>query len=134
MPFLNEANAAALAAGIVAKSAADVVKKIVSVIDGSSTNEQIPGAKAVYDLVTASVTSGSGLSFQVVETAPETGDSNVIYLVKADDDTFTQYIFSDGKRYDLGTLAPDLTGYWSKAELRAMTDEEVQAIVNGLGA
>jgi hypothetical protein len=103
---------------------------IVNDIDENSTNQQIPGAKAVYDLLTAALAGIIKLTMEVVQALPATGESNVIYLVKADADTYKQWIYSDDQWFDLGDIDVDLSDYWAKDELEALTNQEVQDIID----
>jgi hypothetical protein len=101
---------------------------VVSSIDGNSTNAQIAGAKAVYDLVNAAIAGLGTLSMEVVASLPATGEANIIYLVAVDADTYRQWIYSGGQWWDLGIAEIDLSNYWSKDELVALTNAEIQAV------
>ena len=101
---------------------------VTSSIDENSTNQQIAGAKAVYDLVESALSGLSTLSMEVVQTLPQTGEGNIIYLVSADADTYRQWIYSGDQWWDLGIAEIDLTNYWSKDDLEAMTNAEIQAV------
>jgi hypothetical protein len=103
---------------------------IVSQIDGDSTNSQIPGAKAVYDLLTDAVAGITKLEMRVVDSLPSVGEGNVIYLVEADPDTYKQWVYTGGKWFDLGDVDIDLSGYWAKDELEAMTNQEIQDVLD----
>jgi len=101
---------------------------VVNTIDDNSTNQQIPGAKAVYDLIQSALAGVVSLKMEVVASLPTTGDPTVIYLIEADEDTYRQWIYTGGKWFDLGIAEIDLTNYWSKDELIAMTNAEIQTV------
>jgi hypothetical protein len=102
----------------------------VTDIDETSTDQQIPSAKAVFDFVIAMMSGVSKLHQVVVDVLPDAGETNTIYLKKADEDTYTQYIYSEGQWYDLGSTEIDLSGYWKKEDLVALTNEEIQDVID----
>ena len=65
---------------------------------------------------------------------PPTGESNKIYLVPASSETgenhHIEYIWvaSENRFEQIGDTKIDLTGYWSKSELREVTTSEVNAL------
>jgi hypothetical protein len=107
---------------------------IVGAIDADSTNQQLPGAKAVYDLLHEALKNIVNLKMEVVDTLPTEGESNIIYLVKADEDTYTQNIYAGDNWYDLGTTDLDLSDQWTFKNLEDMSNAEIQNIIdNALG-
>jgi hypothetical protein len=106
---------------------------IVSTIDENSTNQQIPGAKAVYDFLFEALTNITTLKMEVVASLPTEGEPNVIYLVKADVDTYTQNIYAGGNWYDLGTTDIDLSGYLKEEDMEPLTNLEIQGILENAG-
>jgi len=105
---------------------------IVSDIDDASTNQEIAGAKAVYDLLTSALQGITSLSMEVVTSLPSTGESNIIYLVKADADTYTQYIYTGDQWFDLGVTEVNLSNYWLKDDLEPLTNTEIQTIIDDI--
>ena len=103
---------------------------IITAIDEHSTNQQIPGAAAVYDLLTAGLSGITKVSMEVVDELPQTGESNVIYLIAEDEDTYSLHIYSGDQWFDTGTTQISLAGYWQKSELEAMTNTEIQEIID----
>lgn len=88
-------------------------------INGTTyTYEQLLNGEGISDLF-----SPTGLSFEVVEELPQTGEEGVIYLVPNEDETYTEYIWiADEERFELiGTTDVDLTNYYTKTE----TDEKL---------
>ena len=109
---------------------------IVTTIDNASTNLQIPGAKAVYDLLVASLAGIDKLTAQVVTTLPATGETNVIYLIEtaAGSHIYQQHMYIGSNWSELGTTEIDLDGYWAKDELVALTNAEIQTIIDDVMA
>jgi hypothetical protein len=107
----------------------------VGVIDGNSTNQQIPGARSVYEFVLEELASISSINLTTVASLPATGDNSTIYLVKADKDTYTQYIYSasDNQWYDLGTTEVDLSGYLQEKDIEALNNAEIEGILENAG-
>ena len=103
---------------------------IVADIDKDSTNQQIPGALAVYELVTDMLADVSTLQFEVVVNLPASGEANIIYLTEAESGTYSMNIYSGGRWYELGTTEIDLSGYWAKEDLEALTNTEIQSIID----
>ena len=103
---------------------------LITTIDEDSTNQQIPGAKAVFDLLTEALEGITTLRMEVVDALPATGESNVIYLVAVDGDTYSLHIYSGGQWFDTGTTEIDLSGYWAKDDLQALTNTEIQDIID----
>lgn len=83
--------------------------------------------------ISAAVVEASGIRFEAVDALPEAGENNVIYLVpstaSAVNNAKDEYMWLDGKWELFGSTAVDLSGYWSKTDLRAMTADELQAIL-----
>ena len=86
----------------------------------------------VDDAIAKAVTEAAHITFEAVDELPETGVPNVIYLVpngKTGSNVKDEYMWIDGAWEPLGSTEVDLSGYWSKQELRAMTAAELQAIL-----
>lgn len=86
----------------------------------------------VNDAIANAVTEAAHITFEAVDALPETGVPNVIYLVpngKTGSNVKDEYMWIDGAWEPLGSTEVDLSGYWSKQELRAMTAAELQAIL-----
>lgn len=86
----------------------------------------------VNDAIAKAVVTASGIRFEAVETLPEAGEINVIYLVpngQAGSNVKDEYMWIDGKWEVLGSTEANLDGYWSKEELAVMTAEELKAIL-----
>lgn len=75
----------------------------------------------------------TGISFEEVDVLPEIGKSNVIYLVPNTDpdekNIKDEYIYINGKYEKIGSTSVNLSNYWSKDELQAMSSAELQEIL-----
>lgn len=86
----------------------------------------------INDAIAAAVASSSGLHYEPVEELPETGESNVIYLLPNGNKVnnfYDEWFYFNGKWEPLGSTGVDLSGYWSKQELTIMTAEELEEIL-----
>jgi hypothetical protein len=108
---------------------------IATQLDEDSTDDEVAGAKAVYDHVNAMIANTQHIEVSVVASLPATGAPHTIYLVKVDADTYKQHIYVVNQWYDLGTTDVDLLDYWSKDDLGVMDEADVQEIIDDvLGA
>lgn len=74
-----------------------------------------------------------GIKFEVVTALPETGENGTIYLISAGGNApniYTEYVWIGTAFEQLGTTEIDMTQYWAKNELVAMTDDEITEIFN----
>ena len=102
---------------------------MVSTIDENSTNQQIPGAKAVRDFIVAAIAGLTHLVKEVVPQQPNTGDDNTLYLVPtAKPGTYKQWMYIGAAWIDFGDTDIDLSGYWATDDLEALTNAEIQDI------
>ena len=94
------------------------------------TYQQLLDGEGISDLF-----SPTGLSFEVVEELPQSGEEGVIYLVPNEDETYTEYIWiADEERFELiGTTDVDLTNYYTKAQVDALIPTNVSDLTNDAG-
>lgn len=89
-------------------------------------------ASDVQSAIADAVGDITSFQFQIVEELPGTGENGVIYLVSNDgagENIYNEYIWT-GTRYEkIGTTDVDLSGYWSKTELVAIQNSEIDTIV-----
>lgn len=104
-------------------------------INGTTyTYEQLLDGEGISDLF-----SPTGLSFEVVEELPQTGEEGVIYLVPNGEDSYAEYIWiADEERFEIiGTTDVDLTNYYTKSEsdglfaTQVVVNEEIAARIQG---
>ena len=103
---------------------------IVTTLDENSTNQQVPGALAVYELVLDMLKDVSTLHMEVVDTLPATGESNTIYLLEKSGGGYTLHVYSGDQWRGIGDFDVDLSDYWAKDELIAMTNTEIQEVID----
>lgn len=81
-------------------------------------------AKAIAD--------AASIRFESVASLPGTGEVNVIYLVPnsgAGGNIKDEFMWIDGAWEKMGSTDIDLSGYWDKTDLQAMTADELTAIL-----
>lgn len=105
-----------------------------SSLSSSSTNATMPGSKAVYDAIQDAISSITGISFEIVQTLPQTGSTGVIYLVPnsgSGTNSYDEYIWlsSSSSFEKIGTTDVDLSGYVQKTEMVTITNAEIDTIV-----
>lgn len=95
---------------------------VVPTAVSSFTNDaNYQNASQVTTAINAAIAGISGISFEIVQTLPATGDSGTIYLVPAGQsatgDIYVEWIYLNNAWEKLGTTAVDLTGYttWDSA-------------------
>lgn len=107
---------------------------IDSTITADSTNANAAGTKAVYDFVTKAIADVSGFHAEIVSELPETGKTNILYLVAkteaASGDGYDEYLYINGAWERVGGTNIDLSGYVQASEMHAITNTEITAIVN----
>ena len=95
-------------------------------ITDAMTEEEI--TQAINDAI-GSIT---GISFEVVESLPSTGESGKIYLVAhahGAKDQYDEYIYYNGAWEKIGSTDIDLSNYWNMDNLVAITNGEIDTIV-----
>lgn len=107
----------------------------------TNTNQLTNGAgfqneNQVNTLIANAIAGITSFEYQIVPSLPATGEKGVIYLVSNNGSApniYDEYIWiasgSGGSFEKIGTTAVDLSGYWSKAELVAITNAEIDAVV-----
>lgn len=120
-----------------------VATAITAALSGYATNTGVQAAIAaalasyltgaeVNAAIAQAVAEAGHITFQTVDALPETGAANVIYLVPnsgARNNVKDEYMWVGGKWEKMGSTDIDLSGYWRKDELRAMTAAELAAIL-----
>lgn len=128
-----------------AKIKVELAKKVnTATLENYMTDEEIEAAIAaalvgyattdyVTQAIATAIASVQTLRIEIVSSLPETGESNVIYFVPMTDpkesNSYEEYIWINGGYELIGTTQIDLSDYWSKTELTAMTAEELEEIL-----
>jgi hypothetical protein len=135
--YINQDSANQLISLIFSKISTDISSCVTTDIAGATNNLKSAGAKAVKDYVTAAISAleGINLRFQIVEALPTEDISAVtIYLVPqttpGTSDGYSEYIYISDSWEKLGTTTIDLSGYWQKTDLEAMTAADITSIWN----
>lgn len=89
-------------------------------------------ANDVQTAITSAISGIVGVKFEVVVALPATGDAGTIYLVSNSGTTpniYDEYIYVNNSWEKIGTTDVDLSGYVQDADLVAITNAEIDAIV-----
>jgi len=107
---------------------------IATIINSGSTNLEPAGALAVYEFVTGIFNGITQISYEVVTELPTEGVAGRIYLinVSSDPERYQLSIYVDDEWRTIGEAELDLTGYWRKDELTALTETEVDTILEDI--
>lgn len=115
-----------------------VTNKTVELTIPTNNNQLTNGAgfqtaSDVNVLIAAAIGNIQGISYEVVSSLPSTGRAGVIYLVaNAQTETnniYDEYIWNVNNYEKIGTTAVDLSNYYTKSEIIAITNAEIDAIV-----
>lgn len=150
--YLSQERVSELWSAVIAKIASeltgyvkpsDLSSAITTVLSGYATTNAVKSAieaaltdymttEDVTSAITAAISEVSGLCFQVVSSLPSTGKINTIYLVPnggSGQNAKDEYMWIDEKWEKLGSTDIDLSQYWKKTDLQAMTSAELAAIL-----
>lgn len=97
------------------KTSKSIVNKFIDVDGETKTYEQI-----------------SLNIFVPVDQLPEKGENNKIYLVAADNGTFDEYYWINGKWEVLGNVALDLSDYPTFDQMNSAIDEAIYGALGGV--
>ena len=123
--FLNEAGTRRLATRLqqYVETNTQVATSVIS------TGTLPPTSQAVYTHVATAI--AGKITAQIVATLPATGQANIIYLLEPSTGTrHTIFMWIDGGWADLGPLDVDLADVWRITNLTAMTNAQIDAILD----
>ena len=89
-------------------------------------------ASQVQSAIADAVGDITGFDFQIVEELPGTGQKGVIYLISnsgTGQNIYDEYIWTGTAFEKIGTTDVDLSNYWSKTDLVAIQNSEIDTIV-----
>lgn len=120
----------ALVAGI-DLSQIELNKQAIEVLNGSvgvagsvahSVAAETTRATNAEDLLAARISALEGSHFEVVQTLPATGETNVIYLVPrtAPETGYSEWIYINNAWEEIGDTNIDLSNYYNKSEVDSM--------------
>lgn len=91
-------------------------------------------ASDVSSAISSALADVTGIEYQIVEDLPQTGEKGVIYLISNDgtgNNIYDEYIWTGTAFEKIGTTAVDLSNYWSKTELTAIQNGDIDSIMSG---
>ena len=110
------------------------IPKVDSTITESSNNAA--SSAAVFAYVADKLKNIGGISFKMVDSLPETGDTKYIYLLpktKAEtQNSYDEYIWYNSAWEKIGTTDIDLSDYVKSTDLHEITADEVNTILNAV--
>ena len=89
-------------------------------------------ASDVSSAISSAIGDITGIEYQIVEKLPGTGEKGVIYLISnngSGQNIYDEYIWTGTAFEKIGTTDVDLSNYWSKTDLVAITNGEIDTIV-----
>ena len=114
------------------------IPEVVNTISNESESTKAASALAVYNFVTDAIKNVSNFHAEIVSVLPETGLTNVMYLVpkatSGDANVYDEYLYINNTWELIGTTAVDLTGYIRDTDMHALTNSEITEIYNNAKA
>lgn len=110
--------------------------------NGTIQNEAKTTVRAALNALDAALTTLAttvsniqGLNFSIVDQLPQSGVAGTIYLVRhthGTNDVYDEYVWvpSTAVFEKIGNTDIDLSGYWQKSELEALSNSDVTTVVN----
>lgn len=101
-------------------------------VESAITGKGYQTETQVNNLITAAIADIQGITFEIVQTLPATGEAGTIYLVShsgSAPDVYDEYIYVNNGWEKLGTTDIDLSGYVQDSDLVAITNAEIDTIV-----
>ena len=89
-------------------------------------------ASDVSSAISSAIGDITGIEYQIVEDLPGTGEKGVIYLISnsgTGQNIYDEYIWTGTAFEKIGTTDVDLSNYWSKTDLVAIQNNEIDTIV-----
>lgn len=91
-------------------------------------------ASDVSSAISSAIGDITGIEYQIVEELPGTGEKGVIYLISnngSGQNIYDEYIWTGTAFEKIGTTDVDLSNYWSKTDLVAIQNNEIDTIMGG---
>ena len=102
-------------------------------VESAITAKGYQTANQVSTAISNAIANIQGISYSIVETLPTTGEAGVIYLISnsvTNPNSYEEYIWITDNFEKIGTTEVDLTGYIKESDLVAITNEEIDPIVD----
>ena len=90
-------------------------------------------ASDVTSAISSALQNVTSISYQVVQTFPQTGEAGVIYLISnsgTNPNIYDEYIWYNGNYEKIGTTDVDLTGYMLTTDMVAITNNQIDTITS----
>ena len=91
-------------------------------------------ASDVSSAISSAIGDITGIEYQIVEELPGTGEKGVIYLISnsgTGQNIYDEYIWTGTTFEKIGTTDVDLSNYWSKTDLVAIQNSDIDTIMGG---
>ena len=124
------ANITSMPASILSGAIPSAVTATTQTAGNNST--KIATTAFVTKAVADGIASMTGISFEIVQTLPSTGEPGTIYLVShggTGTNVYDEYIYVNNAWEKIGTTDVDLSGYVQKTEMVSITNAEIDTIV-----
>jgi len=97
------------------------------------SNSGFQTAQDVEDAIAAGLADVTGVSYEVVQSLPQTGEAGVIYLIADPDgsapDVYIEYIWANNAFEKIGTTGSvDLTGYVQDTDITLASNSDVNGL------
>lgn len=110
------------------------IPEVVNTISSESESTKAASALAVYNFVIDAIKNVSNFNAEIVSVLPETGSTNVMYLVpkatSGDANVYDEYLYINNTWELIGTTGVDLMGYIKDTDMHALTNSEITEIYN----
>ena len=112
--------------------------KVATMLDVPTNNNQLANgagyqtATQVSAAITTALQNFQTINYEIVTTLPTTGKIGTIYLIAKTGkgkDVYDEYIYINNKFELIGTTAADLSNYWTKTDIVALTNKEIDAAI-----
>lgn len=117
-------------------TAQTVTNKTVELTIPTNNNQLTNGAgykteAEVNSLIASAIGDIQGIEYSIVTELPATGETGVIYLISnngSNPNIYDEYIWVNNTFEKIGTTAVDLSNYYTKSEIQAITNAEIDTI------
>ena len=117
-------------------TAQTVTDKTVELTIPTNNNQLANGAgykteAEVNSLIANAIGDIQGIKYSIVTELPGTGETGVIYLINnngSNPNVYDEYIWVNNAFEKIGTTAVDLSNYYTKSEIQAITNAEIDTI------
>lgn len=89
-------------------------------------------ATEINTAISTAIGSITGISFEIVQSLPQTGNPGTIYLLGnsgTGTNIYDEYIYVNSAWEKIGTTDVDLSGYWAKTQLTEATQADINTIL-----